>query len=487
MTLTVLYDDVLSAPDTIQSLIGIDRFGKLIFKRRTLATIIADAAAEAGLARPIHLRTTEDWNSVEARLTVEPGREERFLLAPSWMASGTDGSLANFLRQARYAPGNLMVPCASRRDEAAWFVLSGSTLLDYVRRRREGELAGFVEAHRASFIRLEGKLPLIDLTDETALLEFLSTTFDVRYFNAIVREDFTVAKRSPDREKLRREFDFVALLPAEMRSFFVQPFDFRDEGAAASYRMERLFIPDMALQWLHGALSKNEFERFLDHLFYFIEVRAKRAASRGEAERVFEALYRTKLQERVETLKRLPEYDALEPLFARAFGGIDALAERYFRLLNGWRRHVKLDRLAIGHGDLCFSNILYGKTGRVLRLVDPRGASTEADLWTDTYYDVAKLSHSVQGDYDFINHDMFDITIDERLEPTLRIDKPKAPWARQMLVERLQRAGFDPKLVRLYEASLFLSMLPLHVDRPRKVLGFALTARAILGELEGDA
>jgi hypothetical protein len=39
--------------------------------------------------------------------------------------------------------------------------------------------------------------------------------------------------------------------------------------------------------------------------------------------------------------------------------------------------------------------------------------------------------------------------------------------------------------MRLGEASLFLSMLPLHIDYPNKVIAFMLKASQILDEVEG--
>ena len=38
--------------------------------------------------------------------------------------------------------------------------------------------------------------------------------------------------------------------------------------------------------------------------------------------------------------------------------------------------------------------------------------------------------------------------------------------------------------MRIYEASLFLSMLPLHIDNPHKVFGFILNVKNILKEIE---
>ena len=50
--------------------------------------------------------------------------------------------------------------------------------------------------------------------------------------------------------------------------------------------------------------------------------------------------------------------------------------------------------------------------------------------------------------------------------------------------EYLEKNGFDYVRVRLYEASLFLSMLPYHMDQPGKVFGFLMNAIRILEEVE---
>lgn len=52
---------------------------------------------------------------------------------------------------------------------------------------------------------------------------------------------------------------------------------------------------------------------------------------------------------------------------------------------------------------------------------------------------------------------------------------------------RLATLGFDIRTVRAVELSLFLSMLPLHADHPRKLAGYALVAAEILSELETPA
>ena len=137
----------------------------------------------------------------------------------------------------------------------------------------------------------------------------------------------------------------------------------------------------------------------------------------------------------------------------------------------------------VGHGDLCFSNILYNKETSMLKLIDPKGATKEEELWTNPYYDIAKLSHSICGRYDFFNSGLYDIKIEADMKLNLSLEFNNAEYM-ELFRDYLERYGFDYNMVRVYEASLFLSMLPLHMDNPQKVFGFLLNAINILEEVE---
>ena len=54
---------------------------------------------------------------------------------------------------------------------------------------------------------------------------------------------------------------------------------------------------------------------------------------------------------------------------------------------------------------------------------------------------------------------------------------------KRIFERKLKEAGVDVPTVRLFECSLFLSMLPLHIDRPGKVMAFILNAVKILDEI----
>lgn len=487
MNVHIVYDDSVAVPVDVRAVMGIESFGALVYRRRTLVQAIESVARAAGMSAVHVVRSSAQWQALSAAL--DRGElSGMFLVCPAnIVAAASDEDLATLFMQARYAPGNLFYSARRPGPWMGWALMDATLIKAYVAQHLDGQTEAFFEAHASQFSLVAERIDLLDLSRERALMDYLSGTFDVRHFNAIEREGYTICKRSTDAAKLKREYDFYSLLPPRMQMFFIQPFDFQEDVAGASYCMERLFIPDMAVQWLQGAYQQPEFERFLDHVFHFLESRVQRPVERAVALRMQEALYATKVVERIDQLKNLPEYEALAPLLIRACGGIDRLLARYLKLFKSWRQRFPLNQLVIGHGDLCFSNILYSKTNQFMRLVDARGASEVDDLYTDPYYDAAKLSHSVLGNYDFINHDMFDVRVDEALTLALTLDRPNYTWARAVFNERLRRQGFDPLLTRLCEASLFISMLPLHIDRPRKVIGFVVNAHAIVNELEAEA
>jgi len=58
------------------------------------------------------------------------------------------------------------------------------------------------------------------------------------------------------------------------------------------------------------------------------------------------------------------------------------------------------------HGDLHFENILIDPKAQKFKLVDPRGYR-----YCDVYYDFGKLSHSLNGKYDFLHEDKFELIL----------------------------------------------------------------------------
>ena len=331
---------------------------------------------------------------------------------------------------------------------------------------------------------------LFDLRNPSELIRCLTGGFDARFFNSLQGDDHTVIKTSTNVEKIRREYAYFHLLPDPMKRWFVYPYGYEERDTVASYRMERYHMTDVAIKWIHGAFTAEEFNVFLECMRRFINDRQTRTTTRAQAEHTAEALYVDKVKTRVAELKTHPEFPALEAYLRQgtSFGTLENLVLRYekvYRNLSG-KRDKKDPQCCIGHGDLCFSNILYNKDLRLVKLIDPKGALTETELWTDPYYDLAKLSHSICGQYDFLNNGLYELRLDAGLRLELVVGGARPDFGDAFL-RMLVQEGYDPVRVRVCECSLFLSMTPLHMDNPHKVLAFLLNAANLLDELEKQA
>lgn len=479
-------DDAIEVPSDIHSMTGIGRFGDLIHRRRRLHEWTDAAAAAAGFTERLRLEDTSARRRLAERLEASTS-PTRFVFATSDVVGLADRALERFLHKLAYADRDVATMPEGSGPGSCLAGLSKEALrrllLAPTRRDRQAVLAD--ETHPIEPIEAGPDLRCI--ADSGIFNRFLSGSFIARSFNAVHSEGRTVLKTSTDPDKLRREHDYWYLLPPNLQRFVVQPFDFETTPQGGCYRMERLNVPDLAVLWIHGrgALSDEELGHALDAVFDWFAQRPVRRVPAAEAEAAARALYIDKVRQRRDRLLATEVGRKLDAMIAHTtgWGGVSALIDRYETLLEAsWKDGIG-DQIAVMHGDLCFSNILYDKRSRLMKLVDPRGAAEANEIWGDPYYDVAKLSHSVLGGYDFINNGLFELTVDDDLGLTLRLHEGGQREAGNLFRQRVEAAGFDVGRMRLYEASLFLSMLPLHAEDPRKLAGFVVRAGTILDEV----
>lgn len=114
------------------------------------------------------------------------------------------------------------------------------------------------------------------------------------------------------------------------------------------------------------------------------------------------------------------------------------------------------------HGDLCFSNILYDIHNGIFKLIDPRG-KWGLTIFGDLKYDIAKLRHSVVGNYDSIINGLYAVS---RKNSKIIIDifQPKIHKEISTYFDELISNYWNLNDIKLIEGLLFISMLPLHKD-----------------------
>lgn len=486
--ITFVYDDVATVPIEIMAATGVRLFGDLLSTGARLRDTLTAILQRAGCGGSVHLMTGRDVESLRNRLSTA-GSDQRFLVLRSNAAPTAAWDLvAVFLEKLVHLRQSVVLVDGYAQPAGA-ALLDAKLLAGYLDAVVADDRDEFVLGLTASHETVPDALGLVDLRDQVNFTEFLSSGFAVRHFNRIDQDRFVITKRSADKDKIRREARYHGLLPEEVRHFFVQPYGHEESASGASYKMRRLYVPDVAVQWVHRAFSPVDFDRFLDQAMYFLEVRPSREVGSARAAAVAEELYVTKVRERVEAMLNTEVGRSVDTTLVAGGQpeGLSGLVDEYEALHARLTRRRRPGRLVLTHGDLCFSNMLYSQPSQLLQLIDPRGADTEEELYSDAYYDVAKLSHSVLGGYDLVHAGLYHIAHGPDLRLDLELHEDDLTQLQVTFARRIEAIGFELRLVRLYEASLFLSMLVLHVDAPKKALAFALRAGQILASLSPPA
>lgn len=481
MQVLVIYDDTGKKSEVIEDIIGEKGFADVVVKKRRLEEYYRDEIKKIFpdfIWRKIHSVFEYADLIKDMELYIESNAKIMHCFS-NYLISDTEKTILSF-KKLLYIDEPYGV-LEGKRAVAAMFP-DASSYITFCKSILSGQKPWDIARVINETFEIEG---LVNIGIIDNFIQCITGNFDSRYFNSLSGNEYTLVKTSFNKTKIKAEYNFYHLLPEDMRFWFVMPFNYQETENSASYTMERLHMTDLAIRWVHGSMDEKEFEELMDKYFFFFKCRHAKECSDSEYKRVSDSLYVDKVNERVYNLKKLSEYRRIQTLLA-ALGeiDIDGIITKYLSLKQKIESRTKyLRQLVIGHGDPCFANALYNKSTKTLKFIDPKGALTEQQLWTNPYYDIAKLSHSVCGRYDFFNNALFDIKINSSFSYDLEIPFDNTAYIK-IFKRKVEENGFDYLSVRIYEASLFLSMLPLHIDNPHKVLGFILNVKNILEEIE---
>lgn len=469
--LLVIYDDSIQPNKDIKTITGEKSYGDTIYKRVTLRNRMREEILKSAMVVDVLDYKYKEQKEKFFTLLSCYQEELSVIHLYSCFALRNTKAFSVLITKAEFCNENYGVSCGEKAAMAIFPSIN--------------EYKANFDALHAGSIELEPIVSdaFMDLAVQNNFISFITGGFEARFFNALEGDEYTVTKRSNKIQKIKSEYNFYYLLPEHMKMWFVMPFKYNETADSASYTMERYHMTDIAIRFVHGAVSMEELDTILSKLFRFFITREKKQVDTQKADMIRDELYVHKLKLRMEELKQTEHYGQFNKLIASGtkYAGIDDIVARYLALYEKLKDTE--DYLAVGHGDLCFSNILYNNEAQVLRLIDPKGAMQEEEIYTNPYYDLAKLSHSICGSYDFFNSGLYQIILEENMQFKLEIDTDNRACI-SLFKKYLLENKFAYKTVRLYEAGLFLSMLPYHMDRPGKVFAFLLNAIHILDEVE---
>lgn len=333
----------------------------------------------------------------------------------------------------------------------------------------------------------------IDLTDlflfldkTSDVLQLFSSNFELRYFNRMQSQDNYFVKSSNKSEKMLAEFNFLTNIPTELKPYYPQVGEFQTKKSTSSYQVEKIYMFDVSKHLINRVLNKDHSNQLLSKLSEYLTKLPRMKISKNEYKQAIRKNFIDKNKERFAELKQLQVYAKLNQLAVfQGYNSCDEVFEKIQNAIENYATYCQDDELYFSHGDLCFSNILFDSHTLAMKFIDPRGFINNInETYRPIYYDLAKLSHSFMGFYDLIVYDLVDIKFNQegKLSFDYLLDTGYLQGISTTFAEFAKKLGLDLGLVRLFEASLFMSMIPLHQEIEKKMLAQFLQAIKSLEE-----
>ena len=272
------------------------------------------------------------------------------------------------------------------------------------------------------------------------------------------------------------------------------------ETSSEPYKLEMEFYPFKNLGNCITAvenLGEPFWDTVLDRLFGVIE-RMKlttKQLSKTQISEYCRLMFIEKTLREYQSLKNnFPFFDSLTKYNTLEVNGVkyESFEKIWDRILYKINTIIsEEDKFNVIHGDLCFSNILLGENSEIdaktLRLVDPRGSFGAKGVYGTSLYDLAKLSHSINGNYEFFIYDHFEVETIQPNKFSLKIcSGVNKEICQKLFLERLTDKPEHLQKIKLIEGLIFIGMCARHYDSFNRQQAMYLTGIKILNEVANE-
>ena len=138
---------------------------------------------------------------------------------------------------------------------------------------------------------------------------------------------------------------------------------------------------------------------------------------------------------------------------------------------------------------MCFNNILVDQLSGSVKLIDPKAYFNKKDNFLgliDPNYDLAKINHSCKYLYDSVVNNLYYMQVNNN-EVDISIYAPlEYDLVNKLFNQYLIKKNLDQNTLRFLTASLFISMLPLHIDDENRMICFAILGSIAMHNFDFD-
>jgi hypothetical protein len=315
------------------------------------------------------------------------------------------------------------------------------------------------------------------------------TQFISRAYNTFEIDSKTraiVIKSSPE-VRLRDEAEYYKTLPPELAIYFPRVLFSTFENEVYKVGMEYYAYNNLGNQMITQAFSNDTWEQVFNFIFTFINNAKDYQLEKDTSD--CRMMYIDKTEKEYNNL--VENFTFFTELDKHDTVSLNSEKLKNFRVI--WPAIKKciedtclVSKLNYIHGDLCFSNILFGinpiNNDVVLKFIDPRGSFGSVKSYGDPYYDLAKLMHSCDGGYEYFITDNFTVSNKDQ-NFTLSYSDDKKSYVKEVFDEVVKKYEFDARKIKILQGTIFIGMCARHYDSFERQKAMLLTGLRILNEV----
>lgn len=308
-----------------------------------------------------------------------------------------------------------------------------------------------------------------------------------RNFNKTIANRNFIKKESNNSHKMFSEFSWFKQIPEDLSLFAPKVWKYKSFNDSASYNIEFIGAPTLQEKWVFGKLPDFVYFNIINQVFDFIKKMGDHRfkADICSSKRLLERLYIEKTKDRISEFVKEIGFDENKDIKINAttYPCLKKFVKQVALILQERLDDLNGDGvLTIMHGDLCFSNILADNRSNMIKVIDPRGGldnefNSDNKLIGDYQYDIAKLGHSLIGNYDYIVTGFYNLKADlTNYNFEFTLEHPKRDALEIFYFKKVKELNVEEKFIKASIANLFLSMLPLHNEDQNRQLALLLNA-----------
>jgi hypothetical protein len=320
---------------------------------------------------------------------------------------------------------------------AGVFTINRADLTEYLSRADDTETLLSQLASTLSIVPAE---LWIDLGNYATYYNGKKRFLETRNFNNIrVTNDSILTKHSNDFAKIFYEYNWLNNYSNMYPASCPTPKNFLLFGDGASYDLEYFALPTLADLYVYGTKNNDFWKLILSRCASLIEKFQQSQVILQNNDGFYVAkTEERKTYTRYQSLGIQDEFLEAQLVIAKELDGFD-------------------HQLVGGHGDFCFSNLLFDTRTQTVKVLDPRGYLSRdlgQSLLVPFSYDIYKLAHSMIAGYDYVIASGKIVT-------------------NELFVSDFENT-FNMSRKQLYAglSHLFFSMIPLHNDRTDRQKAF---------------